>query len=178
MANAYTFGPGMQIKAWRFIAILFTALLMTQGFAHVWQLPSRLAYEGVLWFDTLTFYVKFGPEGPGPFIEVAALLTTLVLVFLVRRRQPAFTLTLVAFFALALSTAAWWLFIYPVNRELLGWTVESLPQNWPAFRDQWEYTHSARGVLMFIALGALVFSVIHESPDDPVRPEAPDEPRP
>ena len=161
----------MQIKAWRFIAILFTALLMTQGFVHLWQLPSRLAYEGVLWFDTLTFYVRFGPEGPGPFIEVAALLTTLVLVFVVRRRQPAFTLTLVAFAALALSTAAWWLFIYPVNRELLTWTAETLPQNWMEFRNQWEYTHSARGVLMFIALVLLVYSVIHETPDEVVRTE-------
>lgn len=157
----------MQIKAWRFIAILFTALLMTQGFAHVWQLPSRLAYEGVLWFDTLTFYVRYGPEGPGPFIEVAAFLTTLVLLFLVRRRRPAFTLTLVAVVALALSTAAWWAFIYPVNRELLRWTADTLPQNWTAFRDQWEYTHSARAVLMFIALGALLYSLIYELPNEP-----------
>ena len=162
----------MQIRAWRFIAIVFTALLMTQGFAHLWQLPSRLAYEAVLWFDTLTFYVRFGPEGPGPFIEVAALLTTLVLVFLVRRRRPAFTLTLIAFVALALSTAAWWLFIYPVNRELLTWTAETLPQNWMEFRNQWEYTHSARAVLMFIALGLLVYSVIHETPDE-VMPREP-----
>ncbi|MGQ0642102.1 MAG: DUF1772 domain-containing protein [Gemmatimonadaceae bacterium] len=156
----------MFLKAWRFITIMLTAVLMTMGFTHVWQLPPRLTYEGSLWLDTLTFYVKFGPAGPGPIIEVAAILSTVVLLFLERGRRPAFVLTLSALIALALSTAAWWLFVYPVNRELLIWTADTLPQNWTDFRDQWEYTHAARAALMFVALGTLVYSVIRETPAD------------
>ena len=152
----------MLLKAWQFITIMLTAVLMTMGFTHLWQLPQRLAYDGVLWLDTLTFYVKFGPAGPGPVIEVAALLAAIILVFLVRGRRPAFALTIVAVFLLAASTALWWTLIYPVNRELLTWTVETLPQNWTDFRDQWEYTHSARAALMFLALGTLVAAAIIE----------------
>jgi hypothetical protein len=133
---------------------------MTMGFTHLWQLPQRLAYDGVLWLDTLTFYVKFGPQGPGPVIEIAALLSTIILVFMVRGWRPAFALTLVAMFALIASTALWWTLIYPVNRELLTWTADTLPQNWMDFREQWEYTHSARALLMFVALGCLVAAAL------------------
>lgn len=156
----------MFLKAWRFITIMVVAVLMTMGFTHLWQLPPRLTYEGALWLDTLTFYVKYGPAGPGPVIEIAALATTLVLVFLVRGRRPALALTLIALFALVVSTAAWWLFVYPVNRELLTWTAETLPQNWADFRNQWEYTNGARASLTFVALGCLVLSVLVERTDD------------
>jgi hypothetical protein len=154
----------MFLQAWRFITIMLTAVLMTMGFTHLWQLPPRLTYDAVLWLDTLTFYVKYGPTGPGPVIEVAAILSTLLLAVLVRGRRPALALTSVALTALVLSTAAWWLFVYPVNRELLTWTAETLPQNWTDFRDQWEYTHAARAALQFIALGVLVYSVLAERP--------------
>jgi hypothetical protein len=153
------------LKAWRFITIMITAVLMTMGFAHLWQLPPRLSYDGALWLDTLTFYIKFGPAGPGPVIEIGAILATTILLVLVRRRRPAFAFTLMALIALLLSTAAWWLFVYPVNRELLTWTADTLPQNWMDFRDQWEYTNAARAGLMFVALGALVVSVLRELPD-------------
>ncbi len=161
----------MLLKAWRFITILLAAVLMTMGFTHLWQLPPRMAFDGALWLETLRRYVQFGPEGPGPVIEVAAVLSTIVLVFMVRRRKPAFALTLVAAIALVLSTAAWWAFVYPVNRELLIWTTETLPQNWTDFRDQWEYAHAARAVLMFVALGALVWSVLAEIPTQSSEPE-------
>lgn len=152
------------LKAWRFITIMLTAVLMTMGFAHLWQLPPRMSYDGALWLDTLTFYIKFGPAGPGPVIEIAAILATVILLFLVRARRPAFAFTLMALVALMLSTAAWWLFVYPVNRELLTWTADTLPQNWMDFRNQWEYTNAGRAVLQFIALGSLVYSVITELP--------------
>lgn len=156
----------MLLKAWRFITIMLTAVLLTMGFTHLWQLPHRMDYDGALWLETLTFYIKFGPGGPGPVIEVAAIQSTILLALFARARRPAFALTLVAAIALVVSLGAWWVFIYPVNRELLNWTAETLPQNWTDFRDQWEYTHAARAVLMLIALGALVWSVLAETPTD------------
>ncbi len=152
------------LQAWRFITIMLAAVLMTMGFVHLWQLPPRMAYDGALWLDTLTFYIKFGPTGPGPVIEIGAILSTIILLGLVRGRRPAFAFTLIALVALVLSMAAWWFFVYPVNRELLTWTVDTLPQNWMDFRNQWEYTNAARAGLMFVALGALLYSVLHEVP--------------
>jgi hypothetical protein len=156
----------MFLKAWRFITTMVVAVLMTMGFTHLWQLPPRLTYEGALWLDTLMFYIKYGPTGPGPVLEIGALVTTLVLVFLVYGRKPAFVLTLIALLALILSTVAWWAFVYPVNRELLTWTVDTLPQNWADFRDQWEYANGARAGLMLVALGCLVLSLITDRTQD------------
>lgn len=153
------------LKAWRFITIMLTAVLMTMGFVHVWQLPPRLAYDGTLWLETLTFYIKFGPRGPGPVLEVAAILATTILLVLVRRRRPAFMLTLLALVMLLLATATWWIFVYPVNRELLGWTPDTLPQNWMDFRNQWEYANATRAGLVLIALGTLLISVLWEPSD-------------
>lgn len=158
------------LKAWRFITIMLTAVLLTLGFVHVWQLPPRLSYDGALWLDTLTFYIKFGPRGPGPVIELASILSTVILLFLVRGRRAAFSCTLIAVSALVLSTATWWLFVYPVNREVLTWTPETLPQNWMDFRNQWEYANAARAGLMFIALGSLLLSVVREVPNESPNP--------
>ncbi len=160
----------MLLKAWRFITILLTALLLTLGFTHLWQLPPRMSFDGALWLETLRRYVEFGPEGPGPVIEVAAVLSTIALVFMVRGRKPAFALTLSAAITLVVSMLAWWVFVYPINVELARWTAEMLPQNWTDFRDQWEYTHAARAVLMLVALGALVWSVLAELPTDSGEP--------
>ena len=154
----------MLLKAWRFITILLTAVLMTMGFTHLWQLPHRMDYDGTLWLETLRFYIKFGPAGPGPVIEVAAVQSAILVAFLVRDRRPAFAWTLVAAISLVVSLGIWWAFIYPVNTELLRWTTETLPQNWTDFRDQWEYTHAARAGLMLVALGCLVWSVVAETP--------------
>ena len=163
----------MLLKAWRFITILLTAVLMTMGFTHLWQLPQRIDYDGTLWLETLTFYIKFGPSGPGPVIEVAAIQSAILVAFLVRDRRPAFAWTLVAAISLVLSLGLWWVLIYPVNRELLKWTAETLPQNWTDFRDQWEYAHAVRAGLMFVALGALVWSVVAETPANVRQPQEP-----
>lgn len=84
-----------------------------------------MSYAGPFWFTTLSMYQQFGPSGPGPFIETGAILSEVVLVFLVRGRQPAIS-SIVA-------CAVWWLLVYPVNAEMLKWTSESLPPNWTQF---------------------------------------------
>jgi hypothetical protein len=157
----------MLLKWWRFITIMLTAVLLTMGFTHLWQLPHRMDYDGALWLETLRFYIKFGPSGPGPVIEVAAIQSTILVAFLVRNRRPAFAWTLVAAIALVVSLGVWWVFIYPVNTELLKWTAETLPQNWADFRNQWEYAHAVRAGLLFVAYGGVVWSVLAEVPTDP-----------
>lgn len=42
--------------------------------------------------------------------------------------------------------------------------VYTLPANWMTRRDQWECAHAARAVLQIVALAALVFSVLMETP--------------
>jgi hypothetical protein len=151
----------MALQTWRFVSLMLTALLLSLAFAHVWQLPPRMDYSGPFWFQTLGMYREFGPGGPGPFVELGALLSVLALAFWLRGR-PGFAPTGVAAFCLFASFALWWLCIYPVNVEMAHWTATSLPTDWEAFRRRWEYAHAVRAVLIAIAFAALVASLLFE----------------
>lgn len=87
----------MFLRTWRFITVLFTALLTGATFCHTLELPAKMGYSAVLYITLQkSLYWMFGPQGVGAYIEVSAVVTTLVLAFLVRKRQPAFFLTLAA----------------------------------------------------------------------------------
>ena len=65
---------------------------------------------------------------------------------------------------LALAFASWVAFVAPVNAELAKWTADSFPADWSHYRDRWEYAHATNAVIKLVALGALVLSVIVETP--------------
>ena len=56
----------MLVKAWQFITILLTALLVGMTFCHVLELPAKMEYPASLYLTLhRTLYVTFGPPGPG-----------------------------------------------------------------------------------------------------------------
>ena len=79
----------MLVKTWRLITIMLTALSMGMAFCHLLEMPSKMTYEGTLWLTLLqTLYKAFGTIGA--FIEVGAVVTAVLLAFLVGHRRPAF----------------------------------------------------------------------------------------
>jgi hypothetical protein len=153
------------VKAWRFITIMFTALSMGMAFCHLLEMPAKMTYDGKLWLTLLqTLYGAFGTIGA--FIEVGAVVTAVVLAFLVRHRRAAFGWTFVGALCLVAAHLAWWIWVAPVNATMAPLTPETLTADWMRLRDQWEYTHAARAVLQIIALAALVFSILIEIPAD------------
>jgi hypothetical protein len=62
--------------------------------------------------------------------------------------------------------------VAPANVEFRKAMLESLPANWMRLREQWEYGPAAQFVLHLAALGALVVSVVSETPAE-VRPAKP-----
>ena len=92
-------------------------------------------------------------------------MTAGVLAFLVRAQRAAFAWTLLGALCLVAAHVAFWVWIAPVNATLVPLTPETLPPDWMRLRNQWEYTHAARAVLQIIALGALVFSILVEPPN-------------
>ncbi len=155
----------MLVKTWRFVTIMLTSLSMAMAFCHLLEMPAKMAYDVALWLMLLkTLYWSFGTIGA--FIEVGAVLTAVVLSFLVRQHRPAFGWTLGGAICLIAAHAAWWVWVAPVNATLGPLTPEALPADWTRLRDQWEYTHAARAVLQIIGLGALVFSILVETPRD------------
>jgi len=153
----------MLIRTWRWLTIMLTALSLVPALAHLLEMPAKMTYDGTLWLRLQqSLYGAFGTFG-GAF-EVGAVITTIVLVILVRDRPPAFGWTLLGAACVVAAHVAFWIWLAPVNATIAATAPGTLPADWTGLRSQWEYTHAARAVLQIIALGALVFSVVGETP--------------
>lgn len=153
---------------WRFITIMLVALSLGGAFCHVLELPAKMRLDPALYAAVQsTLYQAFGPVGA--VLEPGSILAAGVLAFLVRKRRPAFPLTLAGAGFLSAALAVWFAVVAPVNAEALQTSQtapEALPQMWARLRGQWEFGHAARFVLQFAGLSALVWSVLGETPGD------------
>jgi len=144
------------IRAWQFITILLASLLMATAFGHLLEMPMKMSVSGELW---LTFqhllYAWFAIVG-GP-IEILTILSTAVLAYRVRHSREAFRPTLIAALIFAGAFFGIWIgLINPVNSRTAAWTADTIPADWQHWRAQWEYSHAARFLLQFVALGLLL----------------------
>jgi hypothetical protein len=143
------------LSAARFFSLLFAALALAPALAHLLELPNKIGLSRDDYLIVQQIYRGWSLLG---FIVAGALLSTLVLMIMVRGQRKAFVLTLVAFLCIVGTQVVFWTFTYPANRQTDNWTV--LPQSWMALRAQWEYSHAASAVLNLIALIALILSVL------------------
>jgi len=87
-----------------------------------------------------------------------ALLSTLPALILLYQQKStlAFYLTLsgLALFVVALVVTL--VVNVPIDNQIKQWTVETLPTNWEAIRDRWEFYHVVR---TFVSLSGLMLIV-------------------
>jgi hypothetical protein len=158
----------MLIKTWRFVTVLLVALLLGLAFAHVLERPAKMLYDADLYVTLQkTLYVAWGPPNVGGFLEPAAILATLSLTFVVRKRKRAFWLTLGAGFALLLAfPVIFFIFVAPANAAFLAAPSTSIPADWMELRARWETGHAIRFVLQMLALSLLILSILLETGND------------
>jgi Domain of unknown function (DUF1772) len=156
----------MLVKSWRFITLMLSALVTGMAFCHALELPAKMQYSASQYIAIQnSLYVAFGPPNLGALIELAAPLSAIVLAILVRKRHPAFPLTLVAIALMLLAfPILFFAFTEPANTVIRSATPESIPANWEQLRNQWEYSHLARFFCHLVAFSALVISVLVETP--------------
>jgi uncharacterized membrane protein len=96
--------------------------------------------------------------GPMSVLMPAALLSSLMLLIVLfrQRRAAAFNLALVSLVLMALALVVTLAVNVPIDGEISGWTVNTLPSDWTTIRDRWELYHSIR---TFVSLGALGFAI-------------------
>ncbi len=156
----------MLVRVWRLGTILLTALSMSAAVCHLLELPAKIRLPGAEWTHLLQTLYPPAFGSVGACFEVGAMVSALVLVWLVRDR-PGFAWTAIAAAALLAMHAIFWIWTAPVNAVMGAATPTTLPENWAALRDQWEYSHAARAVLQIGALASLVWSVLLETPLPP-----------
>ncbi|MGH7540262.1 MAG: DUF1772 domain-containing protein [Gemmatimonadota bacterium] len=148
------------VRIFRFASLLFVALALAPAAAHLLELPNKIDLPAADYLTVQQIYRGWELLG---IVVLGALLSTLVLVVLVRRERKIFAYTLTAWLLLAASNVLFWVFTFPANQATENWTV--LTADWMALRRQWEYSHAAAAVLVLCALIALIASVLVDRGD-------------
>jgi len=143
------------LRLLRFLAVMFTAVSMSAGFAHLLALPNKMPLSRADYLTVQQIYRGWALLGIAIF---GALVTTGLTALRVRARPAAYRLTLGAAACIALSLVIFFIFTYPANQATRNWTT--LPENWETLRRHWEYSHAAGAALYFLALGALTLSLL------------------
>jgi hypothetical protein len=101
----------------------------------------------------------------GALIGIAAIIVLSLLAYFVReRRRPGFPLALAAAVLFATAFALWWLLVYPANVELAKWVNGPVPADWTDYRARWEWGHAAISLVELFGFGALIGSVLADTP--------------
>lgn len=143
------------LKTMRFLSLQFVAISLSAALAHLFALPNKIHLGGAEYLIVQQIYRGWALLG---IAVIGALLTTLILTILVRRKRGIFALILISLLCIAGSLMLFFAFTDPANRQTANWTV--LPPHWEELRTQWEYSHAAAAVLYLVAFSALVLSVL------------------
>ncbi len=153
------------IRTWRFITLILASFSLSLSMTHLLELPQRMQFNQELWVRVTVFeniYKLFGSVGA--VFEITAILTAMVLAFLVRKRGSTFYWTLGGVILLILAFVSWIMFVAPMNAEFAEWLTNPIPTDWTRYRDQWEYAHAVNAVIKIMGLSLLVISVLVETP--------------
>ena len=154
----------MPLRTWRFFTIMLTAFALAAALAHLMELPGKMTLDARVYVMLhRTLYPTFGQTAG--WAEGLALLSVIALTWVVRKRRAAFPLTVTAAVCQVAAMAVFLARVHPANRTMASWPLDAIPPDWTSWRDQWEYGHAARAVLLTVALGALVLSVVRETHD-------------
>jgi hypothetical protein len=139
----------------RFTSLLFVVLALVPAGAHLCSMISKLRLGHAEYLAAQRAYDGWSLFG---IVVFGALILLFALAVRLYRSGEPYWLTVMAFLCIAGTQAVFWLFTFPANRATDNWTV--LPEGWEAIRLQWEYSHAASAILNFIALVAMLFSII------------------
>lgn len=143
----------------QFLAIIFTALALVPGGAHMAALANKINLRQADYFIVQGIYRGWALFG---ITVVGAIVFNLLLALVLRRQRPAFWFALAGFVLVAITLVIFFIWTQPANLATEFWT--SAPENWETLRRQWEYTHATSAVLTFLALCSVVLSTLLTPP--------------
>jgi hypothetical protein len=156
----------MSLKGLRFIVLIFAALTVGMRFAHVLELPPKLAWDDAeLYLSVQTsLYQLFAIVGP--IVDIGAVLSSFALAYMLRGR-PAFRYTIAGAVSLTITLIVWLLVIAPATPHFTEWTTTGvIPTDWMMWRSQWQFGQAGGFVLDVIGFCLLLISVMRDTPDN------------
>jgi hypothetical protein len=156
----------MLVKMTRFVSLLCAALALGLTLTHDLEISGKQQLSGAEWLVVQqTFYGGFAIVGG--IAQIVGLISTGVLLLLLRKRRTAFVLTLVATLSFAGMLALFAFGNNPLNQQIAIWTPQSLPANWHEIRDAWDRFHATSSALAALAFTALLIALLRETPSSP-----------
>ena len=153
----------MLLKTTRFVSLFCAALALGLTVTHDLEIPGKQMLSGVEWLSVQqTFYGGFAIVGG--IAEVLGLISAGMLLFLLRERQAAFALTVVAALSFVGMLALFAFGNNPLNQQIMAWTPATLPANWRETRDAWDTFHAISSAFAAVALIALLVAMLRETP--------------
>ena len=145
----------MLLKSLRLFTIVMVALCLVPAGAHFFELTSKMSLSPVAYMTVQKIYAGWAFFG---IPIITALLLALLHAFTMRNDRAAFSMSVTAVLCLAFTQVIFWTFTYPINAATDNWTVA--PEDFEAARQQWEYSHAVNAILTFVALVAIILSVL------------------
>jgi hypothetical protein len=145
----------MPTKAVQFFALVFTALALIPGGAHLFSLANKIGMSQQDYLVAQRAYDSWSLMG---LVLIPAMLLNLLLAWLLRGERPAFYLVALGALCMASTLAIFFAFTYPANVATQNWTMA--PANWERLRFNWEYSHAASALLNFSAFCLVALACI------------------
>jgi hypothetical protein len=134
-------------------AALLTLALVPAG-AHFFELPNKLNFSPEDYMKVQATYRGWALFGV---VIIAAIASTALHTYLVRRNHSAYVWSIVAIFGLIAAQVVFWSLVQPVNALTDNWT--QFPRDFEDARRQWEYAHAVGSIFNFVALIAMIRSI-------------------
>jgi hypothetical protein len=145
----------MFYKAVFFVALISTALALGGGLAHAYEMLNKLPLSRGDYFTVQQIYAGWNRLGIVLFVELSAMISLAIMT----RRDPAlFWPVLAAIGCVVVAQAVFWIVTFPANVATKNWTT--MPHDWVALRQRWEYSHLAGAIFQLLALAALACAAL------------------
>src|SRR5206468_9364192 len=139
----------------RILSVLFTALALVFGGAHLFELPHKMGMSAADYLTVQQIYRGWQLAG---IVVVGQLVSIALLAYAVRHSRRIFVPTVIALLCAIGTQVLFWTFNFPANQATDNWAT--LPADWEMLRRRWELAHAASAVLNLGALIALVIAFV------------------
>ena len=145
----------MSVKIIQFAALIWTALALAPGAAHLFALPNKIGLAQDSYFITQAVYRGWALLGV---FTLGAPLLNLLAAYAMRRDRAAALCALGAALCGIATLAVFFIWTFPTNTATNNWTA--VPENWEQLRAQWEYSHAVNAFISLAALCLIAVGVI------------------
>jgi uncharacterized membrane protein len=153
------------VKAVQFVTLLLFSLVTGVFWGTWFSLGRSMAAITPATFLEVGRLMIANLGGPMSILMPAAVLSAVALCVLLFRRRST-RASLFAGAALASMVIAMIITLavnVPIDRQIHSWTTATLPSEWNAIRNRWEFYHGLRTLVSLVALAALFASTLSTS---------------